>query len=76
MQLSVSKTSSARVDAEFDDDSGMFDVAPVSLWLEDYSELKNMLDEWRQAGVTDLRAYLLEDPPESRRALRGCASSK
>jgi diguanylate cyclase (GGDEF)-like protein len=62
MQLSVSKTSSARADAEFDDDSGMFDVAPVSLWLEDYSELKNMLDEWRRAGVTDLRAYLLEDP--------------
>lgn len=27
MQLSVSKTSSARADAEFDDDSGMFDVA-------------------------------------------------
>jgi diguanylate cyclase (GGDEF)-like protein len=40
----------------------MFDLAPVSLWLEDYSELKRKLDGWRAEGVTDLVAYLGEDP--------------
>jgi diguanylate cyclase (GGDEF)-like protein len=40
----------------------MFELAPVSLWLEDYSALKQLLASWRQAGVTDLRAYLLDDP--------------
>jgi diguanylate cyclase (GGDEF)-like protein len=44
------------------DDAEMFELAPVSLWLEDYSGVKKLLDEWRQAGVTSLRDYLLEDP--------------
>ena len=45
-----------------DIDAAMFDVAPVSLWLEDYSGLKSLFDEWRGAGVTDLRAHLAADP--------------
>lgn len=36
----------------------MFDLAPVSLWLEDYSGLKQLFDTWRGSGVTDLREYL------------------
>jgi diguanylate cyclase (GGDEF)-like protein len=43
------------------DDASMFELAPVSLWLEDYSGLKALFEEWRCAGVTDLRAYLNED---------------
>jgi diguanylate cyclase (GGDEF)-like protein len=43
------------------DDANMFELAPVSLWLEDYSALKALFDEWRRVGVTDLRAYLNED---------------
>jgi diguanylate cyclase (GGDEF)-like protein len=43
------------------DDASMFELAPVSLWLEDYSGLKALFDEWRRTGVTDLRAYLSED---------------
>ncbi len=39
----------------------MFDVAPMSLWLEDYSGLKRLFDEWRRAGVTDLAAHLAAD---------------
>ncbi len=39
-----------------------FDLAPVSLWLEDYSGLKALFAEWRAAGVTDLRAISLADP--------------
>jgi diguanylate cyclase (GGDEF)-like protein len=44
------------------DDAEMFDLAPVSLWLEDYSGVRQLFEEWRKAGVTKLRDYLLEDP--------------
>lgn len=40
----------------------MFDLAPVSLWLEDYTGLKQLFDRWRAEGVTDLAAWLDEDP--------------
>lgn len=40
----------------------MFDLAPVSLWMEDYSQLKRLFDQWRAQGVTDLRAFLHADP--------------
>lgn len=40
----------------------MFDLAPVSLWLEDYSGLKRLFDQWRSEGVTDLAAFLAQDP--------------
>jgi diguanylate cyclase (GGDEF)-like protein len=43
-------------------DPQMFDLAPVSLWLEDYSGLRRLFKEWRRAGVTALRDYLSEDP--------------
>lgn len=43
------------------DDARMFDLAPVSLWLEDYSGLKQLFEKWRAAGVTSLKAYLEED---------------
>ncbi|HEV2565662.1 MAG TPA: sensor domain-containing diguanylate cyclase [Microvirga sp.] len=43
------------------DDAEMFELAPVSLWLEDYSGLKQLFTQWRAAGVTSLRDYLLED---------------
>lgn len=40
----------------------MFEMAPVSLWLEDFSALKALFDTWRAAGVTDLRAHLSVHP--------------
>jgi len=39
----------------------MFELAPVSLWLEDYSELRALFDRWRAEGVGDLRAFLNAD---------------
>jgi len=44
------------------DDAEMFELAPVSLWLEDYSGLRRQFAAWRDAGVEDLRAHLLDDP--------------
>ncbi len=49
---------------------GIFDLAPVSLWLEDYSGVKALFDEWRAAGVTSLRAHL-DGHPEM---VKQCAS--
>ena len=40
----------------------LFDISPVSMWLEDYSELKSLFDQWRAEGVRDIRSHLLEDP--------------
>lgn len=43
------------------DAAAMFEFAPISLWAEDFSGLKRIFDEWREAGVTDLRAWLQAD---------------
>lgn len=40
----------------------MFDLAPVSLWLEDYSGVKLLLDHWRAQGVTELAPHLTAEP--------------
>ena len=45
----------------------MFNLAPVSLWMEDYSGLKQLFDQWRADGVTDLLAFLQEDPQRLQR---------
>lgn len=44
------------------DDALMFEAAPLSLWLEDYSGVRAQLEAWRAAGVTDLKTFLAEDP--------------
>ncbi|MBB4039720.1 diguanylate cyclase (GGDEF)-like protein [Microvirga flocculans] len=61
MLQSSTKGSDAPLAGERHDDAEMFELAPVSLWLEDYSGLKALFDEWRRAGVASLREYLLED---------------
>jgi len=38
----------------------MFENAPISLWLEDYSALKRLFDTWRSHGVVDLAAHLAQ----------------
>ncbi|HEX2010404.1 MAG TPA: diguanylate cyclase, partial [Roseateles sp.] len=40
----------------------MFELAPVSLWLEDFSALARLFAQWRAEGVGDLRAHLAADP--------------
>lgn len=44
------------------DDSKMFDLAPVSLWVEDFSGVRDLFDAWRAEGVTDLRAHFANAP--------------
>ena len=40
----------------------MFDLAPTSLWLEDYSGIKRLFDAWRAEGVIDLAAMFVARP--------------
>ncbi len=48
----------------------IFDLAPMSLWLEDYSGVKALLDFWRDGGVTDLAAHLRADPERVKSSAR------
>lgn len=43
-------------------DATMFELAPVSLWLEDYSAIAALFKEWRRDGVTSLRDFLHANP--------------
>ncbi len=56
--------------AAFDPIAAVFDLAPVALWLEDYSGVKELLDAWRRAGVTSLRDHLSGQPAR----VKECAS--
>jgi diguanylate cyclase (GGDEF)-like protein len=44
------------------DDAEMFELAPVSLWIEDYSGVKALFEAWRRAGITSLRDHLTGYP--------------
>ena len=49
----------------------MFDLAPVSLWLEDYSGVKALFDGFQASGISDLQAHLRANPDLARQ----CAAS-
>jgi PAS domain-containing protein len=49
------------VSAHPDNDAEMFDLAPVSLWIEDYSAVRALFDQWRAAGVDDIKTFLAAD---------------
>jgi diguanylate cyclase (GGDEF)-like protein len=55
------KIASPVLPARADDDATMFALAPVSLWLNDFSGVKILFEEWREAGVKSLREHLGED---------------
>jgi diguanylate cyclase (GGDEF)-like protein len=40
----------------------MFESAPISLWLEDYSQLKTLFDGWRAQGIADFKAHVKQHP--------------
>ncbi|NDV01823.1 sensor domain-containing diguanylate cyclase [Pseudoroseicyclus tamaricis] len=58
---------SAREPAPLEPD--VFDLAPIAMWLEDYSAVIAQFDAWREEGITDIRAFLGEDP----RRAKACA---
>lgn len=44
----------------------LFESAPISLWLEDYSALKVLFNTWRAQGVVDVQAHLRADPKRAK----------
>lgn len=42
--------------------AALFDAAPVSLWLEDFSGIHALLEGLRAGGITDLRAHIAAHP--------------
>src|SRR5450756_577132 len=49
-----------------DDDAKMFDLAPVSLWIEDYSAVRALFEQWRADGIGDIKAFLAANPDRVR----------
>ena len=48
----------------------LFEGSPISLWQEDYSETKALLDEVKGGGVEDLEAHLRSNPDLVRECIR------
>jgi diguanylate cyclase (GGDEF)-like protein len=69
--MSLSQDDTWAGSADQNDDAGMFDLAPVSLWLEDYSGIKRLFTEWHRAGIRSLREFLQEDP----RRIEACSDA-
>lgn len=42
-------------------DSSIFDLSPIPMWLEDFSDVKKQIDLWKSQGITDLHKFLIED---------------
>lgn len=42
-------------------ESDIFNLAPIAMWIEDFSAVQALFDDWRSDGVTDIRAFLRED---------------
>ncbi len=40
----------------------LFEDSPISLWEEDFSKVKQYIEELQEAGVSDLEAYLAQHP--------------
>ena len=54
-----------------DSDAMMFDLAPVSLWIEDFSDVKALFEQWQKQGVDDIETFLLANPER----VRQCSQS-
>lgn len=48
--------------ANLSDCENIFEWAPISMWLEDYSALQQLFAQWRADGVQDFRSHLLQTP--------------
>jgi PAS domain S-box-containing protein len=42
----------------------LFESSPISLWEEDFSDVKRYFDDLRSRGIKDLRGYFMEHPEE------------
>jgi PAS domain S-box-containing protein len=66
----MKRKSGAKSRSRTDRYRSVFDHSAVSLWEEDISELRAMIQGWRDRGITDLRSYLRGHPNVLRKAIR------
>ncbi len=38
-------------------DSPIFELSPIAMWLEDFSEVQKQFDLWRSEGVEDIASF-------------------
>ena len=48
----------------------IFDHSPISLWEEDYSEIKKNFEELKKEGITDIREYLNNHPQKLEKLIK------
>ncbi|MEI7502624.1 MAG: PAS domain S-box protein, partial [Paludibacter sp.] len=44
--------------------NNLFEFSPISIWEEDFSEIKNYFDELKGQGIADFREFLTSNPHE------------
>lgn len=49
----------------------LFEYAPVSLWLEDFSGIKRLFNQWKNEGIEDIEAFFSAHP----KAVDACAAA-
>lgn len=42
----------------------LFEDSPIPIWDEDFSQIKQFIDDLKQKGITDFRTYFEENPDE------------
>lgn len=60
--LTVRRNAERALEASANRLRGLFENSPISLWEEDYSQIKAIFNDLRSQGVEDLRDYLVEHP--------------
>lgn len=48
----------------------IFNLAPMAMWIQDFSAVKKIFQQWQDEGIEDLEQYLLEDPERLQPCLR------
>lgn len=46
------------------DQNDLFNLAPIAMWIEDFSEVKAQFAIWRTEGVTNVREFLRRNPDQ------------
>jgi diguanylate cyclase (GGDEF)-like protein len=70
-RIFMSRLFALSADARVANDAiAMAELAPISLWLEDYSGVLAQFAAWRHDGVVDLRSFLTDSPHH----VRQCAA--
>jgi len=47
----------------------LFENSPISLWEEDFSEVKRYLDDLKKSGIKDFKKYFDDNPSEVRKVI-------